>query len=114
MAGKTVSQRLEDLTARVSDHIPQAEVRLDLCERGLYALVEDVRALEALPQQVADLKERVKQLEAVESQSIRHDERLKAMEKAAEKGSDRLWQLVPILVSAVGVVIALTALFVRK
>jgi cell shape-determining protein MreC len=106
MAGKTISQRLDDLAERVGAHIPVTERRLDEVEEELHSLAEDVRRLERLPQQLGDLKERVKQLEAVESQAIRHDERLKTLEKTSDKSSDRRWQLAPILVSAGGVLIS--------
>ncbi len=123
MAGKTISQRLDELAERVGGHVPKTEHRLDDAEDELHALAAAVRKLEALPQQVADLKERVKQLEAVEAQAARHDERLKAIEKATderfkamekttEKGTDRVWQFAPMVISGVGVVVSLVSVAV--
>ena len=114
MAGKTVSQRLEEITARVLQHIPEAETRMGVYERELRALTADVRKLETLPQQVADLKERVKQLEELNPQAARHDERLKTLEKTTDKGSDRRWQLLPILVSVVAILMSVIVAFTKK
>ena len=85
MAGKTISQRLEELADTVGEHIPEANFNIAQHERELLRLAADVRDLEALPQQFADLKERVKLCEELPQQSARHDERLKAV----EKGHDR-------------------------
>ncbi len=91
MAGKTVTQRVDELAEKVEGYIPVTDYRLVELKQDFSTLKQQVRQLEALPQQVSDLKERVKQLEAVESQAARHDERLKAMEKTTDKSSDRRW-----------------------
>lgn len=123
MARKTVTQRIDELAEKVERYIPVTDYRLDELKQNFAELREEVRQLTTLPQQVADLKERVKQLEAVEAQSARHDERLKAIEKATderfkamekttEKGSDRLWQFAPMVISGVGVVVSLASVAV--
>jgi chromosome segregation ATPase len=114
MAGRTISQRLDELAERVGGHIPKTEHRMDEVEDELHALAADVRKLEALPQQVADLRERVKQLEELPQQSARHDERLKTVEKTTDKTADRRWQLAPMAISVVALLVSVVIAFVKK
>jgi hypothetical protein len=61
--------------------------------------------------EVRDIRDVVEKLrESVVSGLVtdgRHDERLKAIETATEKGSDRRWQLAPILLSATAVALSI-------
>lgn len=90
MAGKTVSQKIEDLTEKVVGHIPTANYRLD-----------------ELKGEMAELQERVRDLE---SKTVDLEGRVKAL----EKGTDRFWQIAPMVISVVGVIVSLVIALSKK
>lgn len=87
MAGKTVSQKVDELTEKVVGHIPTANYRLDELKDEMAELQERVRVGEI---KLTDLEGRV---------------------KALEKGTDRNWQ---VWLALIGAGLALLVAFLKK
>lgn len=107
MAGKPVSQKVEELAERVGAHIPTAEYRLSGLQEGMGELREQVRELETLAQQVPELRERLRKLEELPAQVARVEERVKPLEKR----DDRQWQ---VWLAIIGAALAIVVTFVKK
>lgn len=101
---RTHSEAIDELTKRVD---------------ALALALEGLRTLSTV--EIEHFKGQIKELQAVSKDvqglCAKAAERIAALEeraKALEKGTDRIWQLAPMVISGVGVVIALIALFVKK
>lgn len=92
-----LSERLKELGGTVETRFGVASVTLDI-----------------LKQQIADLTSELNKLKdgqkALEVADGRIEERLKAL----EKGTDRTWQLAPLVISAIAILVSLIVAFVKK
>lgn len=87
---KNNTQKIEELNTRVSEQIPLLEYQLKVLKENVDKYEKRVEKQEETLQ--AALKENAAQNERI---------------KALEKGSDRRWQLAPILLSVAAVVLSI-------
>jgi len=102
--GPTLAQRIEELRRELD---------------RLSAIVERQDAVGAVTQratgeQIGELKDAVLRIQQQITELTKACTELDGRANALEKGSDRIWQFAPMVISGVGVVIALIALFVKK
>lgn len=98
-----------------SDAIDELTKRVD----ALALALEGLRTLSTV--EIEHFKGQIKELQTVskevQASCAKTAERIAALEeraKSLEKGTDRRWQFAPMVISGVGVVIALVALFVKR
>lgn len=97
MPPRTNTQRIDDLTDRVSAFEPIVQFRLNEMARHL----EDARAAERRQQDLN--RETTAKLAALEERC-----------KALEKGSDRWWQFAPLVLSAIAILVSILVAVLRK
>lgn len=129
LAGE-LAKRLQELERQFEASRSLAEYRLGQLERRID---EQAKTIDTLREQNAASEERLKTAEKSGDHPSRLtavEERLKVVEKVAdlpatlaahdqrlkalEKGNDRTWQLAPMVISAIAVIVAVIGLFVKK
>jgi Zn-dependent metalloprotease len=113
------TQRINELNLLVQALQSRLDTIADTAGTGIDDLKESAAAILAVTEKLKDATRAGELTDARHDERLKAlekstDERLKAMEKAAEKTADRRWQFAPMVISAVGVVIAVVALVVKK